>query len=203
MVTKSDVWLISHSPRRVQLLRDLGLKFRTGEAHVEESYPHSLPPEQIPVFLSQLKADNADVPMTDETLIITADTIVWAAGKVLGKPADEHEAREMLHLLSGKTHQVITGVCLTTTTMQRSLSVVSDVAFKAFTDDEIEYYVSHYKPYDKAGAYGIQEWIGYVGVTALKGSYFNVMGLPVQRIYQELVDMCGPELFIRDGKAHP
>ena len=109
----------------------------------------------------------------------------------------------MLRALSGKTHQVITGVCLTTTTMQRSLSVVSDVTFKAFTDDEIEYYVSHYKPYDKAGAYGIQEWIGYVGVTALKGSYFNVMGLPVQRIYQELVDMCGPELFIRDGKAHP
>ena len=136
-------------------------------------------------------------------MVITADTVVVLDNLVLGKPTSHDDACNMLRALSGKTHQVITGVCLTTTTKQRSLSVVSDVTFKAFTDDEIEYYVSHYKPYDKAGAYGIQEWIGYVGVTALKGSYFNVMGLPVQRIYQELVDMCGPELFIRDGKAHP
>ena len=109
----------------------------------------------------------------------------------------------MLRALSGKTHQVITGVCLTTTSEQRTLSVVSDVTFKEFTDDEIEYYVDNYRPYDKAGAYGIQEWIGYIGVTSLKGSYFNVMGLPVQRIYQELVDMCGYEMFIHDDKARP
>jgi septum formation protein len=186
MVTKSDVWLISHSPRRVQLLRDLGLKFRTGEAHVEESYPHSLPPEQIPVFLSQLKADNADVPMTDETLIITADTIVWAAGRVLGKPADEHEAREMLHLLSGKTHQVITGVTLRCKDGNRSFYEKTDVTFATLSDKDIDYYISHYRPFDKAGAYGIQEWIGMVGVEKIDGCFYNVMGLPVHRLYKEI-----------------
>ena len=186
MVTKSDVWLISHSPRRVQLLSDLGLKFRTGEAHVEESYPHSLPPEQIPVFLSQLKADNADVPMTDETLIITADTIVWAAGRVLGKPADEHEAREMLHLLSGKTHQVITGVTLRCKDGSRSFYEKTDVTFATLSDKDIDYYISHYRPFDKAGAYGIQEWIGMVGVEKIDGCFYNVMGLPVHRLYKEI-----------------
>ena len=189
MVTKSDVWLISHSPRRVQLLRDLGLKFRTGEAHVEESYPHSLPPEQIPVFLSQLKADNADVPMTDETLIITADTIVWAAGRVLGKPADEHEAREMLHLLSGKTHQVITGVTLRCKDGSRSFYEKTDVTFATLSDKDIDYYISHYRPFDKAGAYGIQEWIGMVGVEKIDGCFYNVMGLPVHRLYKEICSL--------------
>ena len=188
-MTKSDVWLISHSPRRVQLLRDLGLKFRTGEAHVEESYPHSLPPEQIPVFLSQLKADNADVPMTDETLIITADTIVWAAGKVLGKPADEHEAREMLHLLSGKTHQVITGVTLRCKDGSRSFYEKTDVTFATLSDKDIDYYISHYRPFDKAGAYGIQEWIGMVGVEKIDGCFYNVMGLPVHRLYKEICSL--------------
>ena len=189
MVTKSDVWLISHSPRRVQLLRDLGLKFRTGEAHVKESYPDSLPPEQIPVFLSQLKADNADVPMTDETLIITADTIVWAAGKVLGKPADEHEAREMLHLLSGKTHQVITGVTLRCKDGSRSFYEKTDVTFATLSDKDIDYYISHYRPFDKAGAYGIQEWIGMVGVEKIDGCFYNVMGLPVHRLYKEICSL--------------
>ena len=189
MVTKSDVWLISHSPRRVQLLRDLGLKFRTGEAHVEESYPDSLHPEQIPVFLSQLKADNADVPMTDETLIITADTIVWAAGKVLGKPADEHEAREMLHLLSGKTHQVITGVTLRCKDGSRSFYEKTDVTFATLSDKDIDYYISHYRPFDKAGAYGIQEWIGMVGVEKIDGCFYNVMGLPVHRLYKEICSL--------------
>ena len=188
-MTKSDVWLISHSPRRVQLLSDLGLKFRTGEAHVEESYPHSLPPEQIPVFLSQLKADNADVPMTDETLIITADTIVWAAGKVLGKPADEHEAREMLHLLSGKTHQVITGVTLRCKDGSRSFYEKTDVTFATLSDKDIDYYLSHYRPFDKAGAYGIQEWIGMVGVEKIDGCFYNVMGLPVHRLYKEICSL--------------
>ena len=189
MVTKSDVWLISHSPRRVQLLSDLGLKFRTGEAHVEESYPDSLPPEQIPVFLSQLKADNADVPMTDETLIITADTIVWAAGKVLGKPADEHEAREMLRLLSGKTHQVITGVTLRCKDGSRSFYEKTDVTFAILSDKDIDYYISHYRPFDKAGAYGIQEWIGMVGVEKIDGCFYNVMGLPVHRLYKEICSL--------------
>ena len=121
-----------------------------------------------------------------DQLIITADTIVWLDGKVLGKPQDEDEAREMLRSLSGKTHQVYTGVCLTTKTFQRSFSSVSDVTFATLTDEEIDYYVDLYLPMDKAGAYGVQEWIGYIGVENITGSYFNVMGLPIQRLYREL-----------------
>lgn len=188
MVIKSDVWLISHSPRRVQLLHDLGIEFRTGEAHVEESYPDSLEPEQIPVFLSQLKADNAKVPMTDETLIITADTIVWAEGRVLGKPADEHEARAMLHLLSGKKHQVITGVTLRSKDRSRSFYEKTEVTFATLRDADIDYYINRYRPFDKAGAYGIQEWIGMVGVEKIDGCFYNVMGLPVYRLYKEMRD---------------
>ena len=196
--------LASNSPRRRELLAGLDVPFEVKVLQgIDESYPADTPVGEVPVFIAKAKAEAYRGCITDDQLVITADTVVVLDNLVLGKPTSHDDACNMLRALSGKTHQVITGVCLTTTTMQRSLSVVSDVTFKAFTDDEIEYYVSHYKPYDKAGAYGIQEWIGYVGVTALKGSYFNVMGLPVQRIYQELVDMCGPELFIRDGKAHP
>ena len=124
--------------------------------------------------------------MEQTDLIITADTIVVAGDEVMGKPVDADDARRMLHKLSGRTHQVITGVCLTTTDKQRAFSVTTDVTFKQLTDEEIDYYIRTYRPFDKAGAYGIQEWIGYVGVTGLNGSYFNVMGLPVQRIYNEL-----------------
>ena len=124
--------------------------------------------------------------MASDELIITADTIVVLDSEVMGKPHDEADASRMLHELSGRTHQVITGVTLTTTDHQQSFSVETDVTFKSLTDEEINYYIQHYKPFDKAGAYGIQEWIGHIGVTALKGSYFNVMGLPVQRIYEAL-----------------
>ena len=124
--------------------------------------------------------------MADDELIITADTVVIVGDEILGKPADEADALRMLRLLSGRTHQVTTGVCLMTTNMQRSFDVTTDVTFKTLTDEEIMYYVNRYKPFDKAGAYGIQEWIGYIGVTGLHGSYYNVMGLPVQRIYTEL-----------------
>ena len=182
----STIWLISHSPRRVQLLRDLGLEFSIGEAHVEEVYPAELAPEEIPVYLSKLKADAAVVPMTDETLIITADTIVWAEGKVLGKPADEAEAHAMLQLLSGKTHQVITGVTLRTKDRSKSFYESTDVTFATLSAEDIDYYVSHYRPFDKAGAYGIQEWIGMVGVESIKGCFYNVMGLPVHRLYEEI-----------------
>ena len=151
---------------------------------IDESYPDTLPPEEIPIYISREKA--AAYTLAPDEMLITADTIVWLDGQVLGKPKDEAEATTMLQRLRNATHQVITGVSLTTSEMQHSFSAVSDVTFGPLTDEEIEYYVSHYHPLDKAGAYGIQEWIGYVGVTGLRGSYFNVMGLPVQRLYTEL-----------------
>lgn len=122
----------------------------------------------------------------EDDLVITADTVVIVGNEVLGKPKDADEARRMLHLISGRTHQVITGVCLLTTDKEHSFSVTTDVTFKQLSDDEITYYIEHYKPFDKAGAYGIQEWIGYIGVTSINGSYFNVMGLPVQRLWEEI-----------------
>lgn len=182
----SNIWLISHSPRRQQLLRDLGMEFNIGEAHVEEVYPEGLPPEEIPVYLSKLKADAAVVPKNDDTLIITADTIVWAEGKVLGKPADEDEARTMLQVLSGNTHQVITGVTLRTKDSSKSFYESTDVTFASLSTEDIDYYVRHYRPFDKAGAYGIQEWIGMIGVQSIKGCFYNVMGLPVHRLYKEI-----------------
>jgi septum formation protein len=124
--------------------------------------------------------------MTEDTMLITADTIVWLDGKVYGKPADEENARQMLRELSGRTHTVITGVAITTCARQQVFAVESMVTFATLTEEEIDYYVTKYKPLDKAGAYGIQEWIGYIGVTGLEGSYFNVMGLPIQRLYNEL-----------------
>ena len=179
--------LASNSPRRRELLAGLGIDF---EVHVlpdiEESYPEDLPVEQIAEYIAAEKADAYRRQMEKNDLIITADTIVVAGGEVMGKPADADDACRMLRKLSGSTHQVITGVCLTTRQVQRRFSVMTDVTFKPLSDEEISYYVTRYKPFDKAGAYGIQEWIGYIGVTAINGSYFNVMGLPVQRIYGEL-----------------
>lgn len=151
---------------------------------IDESYPDDLPMEQIPQYISQQKA--AAYEVAADEIVLTADTVVVLGKEVLGKPADAADACHMLRKLSGKTHQVITGVCLTTGTRQKTFAVTTDVTFKDLSDDEIRYYVDNYRPYDKAGAYGIQEWIGYIGVTGLRGSYFNVMGLPVQRIYTEL-----------------
>ena len=139
----------------------------------------------------------------DDELVITADTVVIVGKNVLGKPHNREEACDMLRMISGRTHQVITDVCLSSNKIHRSLSVSTDVTFKSLAEQEIEYYVDQYKPYDKAGAYGIQEWIGYIGVTSLHGSYFNVMGLPVQRIWQELLDIYGMEALIHDDKVHP
>ena len=182
--------LASNSPRRRELLAGLGLDFEVRILPgIDESYPPTLPVEQIAEHIATKKADAYREQMSADELIITADTIVVAAGEVMGKPHDAADARRMLHALSNRTHQVITGVCLTTQHMQKRFSVTTDVTFKALTDKEIDYYIATYRPYDKAGAYGIQEWIGYIGVTGLKGSYFNVMGLPVQRIYTELDKM--------------
>ena len=179
--------LASNSPRRRELLSGLGISYEVRTLPgIDESYPADLPVEQIAEYIAAEKAAAYQRQMAADELIITADTIVVVAGEVMGKPHDADDARRMLRKLSNCTHQVITGVCLTTMKKQRRFSVTTDVTFKALTDDEIGYYITNYRPFDKAGAYGIQEWIGYIGVTALHGSYFNVMGLPVQRIYMEL-----------------
>ena len=186
-IRKYKVILASNSPRRKELLGGLDIDFcvRTLPG-ISEDYPESLDATDIPLYIARKKAEANRPQMAAGELVITADTVVVLGNEVLGKPGNDGEARQMLRKLSGKTHQVITGVCLMTKDKQRSFAVKTDVTFKELADEEIEYYVSTYHPTDKAGAYGIQEWIGYVGVTWLNGSYFNVMGLPVQRIYQEL-----------------
>ena len=188
MVAKDyKVILASNSPRRKELLAGIDVKFEVRVIQdIDESYPSDLPTKNIAEYISRKKAAVYQQQMAPDELIITADTIVVLGDEVMGKPHDEADARRMLRELSGKTHQVITGVTLTTIQKQISFSVETDVTFKALSDSEIDYYVSHYKPFDKAGAYGIQEWIGHIGVTGLQGSYFNVMGLPVQRIYEAL-----------------
>ncbi|MBP3849793.1 MAG: septum formation protein Maf [Prevotella sp.] len=188
MVAKDyKVILASNSPRRKELLAGIDVKFEVRVIQdIDESYPSDLPTKNIAEYISRKKAAVYQQQMAPDELIITADTIVVLGDEVMGKPHNEADARRMLRELSGQTHQVITGVTLTTIQKQISFSVETDVTFKALSDSEIGYYVSHYKPFDKAGAYGIQEWIGHIGVTGLQGSYFNVMGLPVQRIYEAL-----------------
>ena len=177
--------LASNSPRRKALLAGLGFEFEVRVVPgIDESYPEDLAVEEVPQYIAREKSEAYTVG-ADEVLL-TADTVVVLGREVLGKPRDAADASRMLHALSGRTHRVITGVCLTTAGAQRRFSVVTEVTFKQLTDDEIDNYISTFRPYDKAGAYGIQEWIGYIGVTDIHGSYFNVMGLPVQRIYQEL-----------------
>ena len=184
---KYHIILASNSPRRRELLGGLGLEFEVKVLpNIQEDYPAELPASQIAQYIASEKADAYRSMMKDDDLLITADTVVIVDDEVLGKPVDAADARHMLNKLSGRKHQVITGVCLVTLQERRCFSVSTDVSFKALQDEEINYYIDHYRPFDKAGAYGIQEWIGYVGVTGLEGSYFNVMGLPVQRIYSEL-----------------
>lgn len=184
---KYKLILASNSPRRKELLGGLGLEYEVRTLKgIDESYPEGLDFTDIPLHIARAKANAYKTTMHEDELLITADTIVWAESKVLGKPVDADDARQMLRVLSGKTHQVVTGVCLTGAGRQRAFSTVTDVTFDTLTDSEINYYIEQYRPFDKAGAYGIQEWIGYVGVTSINGSYFNVMGLPVQRLYKEL-----------------
>lgn len=183
-LNKYRIVLASNSPRRKELLAGLDIDFtvRTIKG-IDESYPRELTGEDIPLYICRQKSKAYRNTMAPDELVITADTVVLSDGKVLGKPESEEEAKAMLRLLSGKTHDVTTGVSITTCEKQICFAVTSQVTFATLTDDEIDYYVTHYRPLDKAGAYGIQEWIGYIGVTSLHGSYFNVMGLPVQRLY--------------------
>ncbi len=179
--------LASNSPRRKELLAGLGVPFEVRVLQdIDEHYPENLPVNEVARYIAKEKADAYRRIVAADELIITADTVVIVDDEILGKPVDEADAVRMLKLLSGRTHQVTTGVCLLTAEKERCFDVTTDVTFKALTDEEIHYYVNRYRPFDKAGAYGIQEWIGYIGVTGLNGSYYNVMGLPVQRIYQEL-----------------
>lgn len=181
-----EIILASKSPRRQQLLTDLGIKFRVQPMDIPEIFPEGLGMTEVPVYLAELKAEAFRPFLENQQLIITADTIVWLDGEVLNKPADYADGFRMLRNLSGKKHQVVTGVCLLSPEKKVSFYASTDVWFKELSDEEIHHYLEHYKPYDKAGAYGIQEWIGYIGIYHIEGSFFNVMGLPVQSLYEHL-----------------
>ena len=179
--------LASNSPRRKELLAGLGLEYVTRVLpDVDESYPSGLQGSDIPAYIAREKAEAYRPTLGEDELLITADTIVWLDGEVLGKPVDRADALRMLRGLSGRVHEVYTGVCLTTTRWQHSFTAGTEVRFSTLGEEEITWYVDHFRPFDKAGAYGVQEWIGYVGVEHIAGSYYNIMGLPVQRLYGEL-----------------
>ena len=185
---KYKVILASGSPRRRELMAGLGVNYEVRILpDVDESYPDTLQGEEIPLYIAKEKADAYIPMMQPDELIITADTIVWLDGKVLGKPQDREDALQMLRTMSGRTHEVFTGVCITTTDWQRSFTAQTEVRFATLSEDEIIYYVDNFKPMDKAGAYVVQEWIGFIGVENISGSYYNIMGLPVQRLYRELL----------------
>ena len=187
MLEQYNIILGSGSPRRKELLAGLGLHFQVlVRKNVSEDYPADLSAEDVAQYIAEEKMSAYSDLLAGNTIVITADTVVICENSILGKPKDAADAYNMLRLLSGKTHQVTTGVCIATAEWKTSFHVTTNVTFKELADDEIHYYIDNYKPFDKAGAYGIQEWIGYIGVTALEGSYFNVMGLPVQRIYESL-----------------
>lgn len=181
----------SKSPRRQYLMRELGLKFHVLTRQVDESYPPHLIREEIPLYLCEHKSRAYEDVLTDDhTVLITADTIVWINNSNVGKPKSEEDAISILKQLSGHKHEVLTGVCLRSKTKSHSFHVCSDVYFHSLREAEIEYYVKHYKPFDKAGAYGIQEWIGYIAIEKINGSFYNVMGLPIHRLYNELLSFC-------------
>ena len=183
-----NVILASGSPRRQQFFRDLDIDFSIQLKEIEEIYPENLKGVAITDYLSNLKSD-AFSTLNDNDLLITSDTIVWLEGKALGKPEDAKDAFTMLRAMSGKKHEVITSVCIRSNSFQKIISDITIVTFKELSDDEIYYYIKNYKPFDKAGAYGIQEWIGFIGIDKIEGSYFNVVGLPVHKLYKELMDL--------------
>lgn len=184
---KYKIILASNSPRRKLLLSGLGIPFEVKVLpDIDESYPEDMPLTEVAEYIAHEKAEAYKPMMDEDELIITADTIVIAAGEVMGKPKDDDDVRRMLGILSNRTHHVVTGVCITTAQRQSSFSAITDVTFKQLTPQEIDYYLENFHPYDKAGAYGVQEWIGYIGVSAINGSFYNVMGFPIQRIYNEL-----------------
>lgn len=184
---KYTLLLASKSPRRQYLLKELGLDFEVRIKEVDESFPEQLKAAEIPLYLCEKKADAFDEELTDNTIVITADTIVWINGHVLNKPQNFDDALRMLQLLSGKMHEVYTGVCLKSKHKTTSFVALTKVYFKELSLEEIEFYIGNYKPYDKAGAYGAQEWMGYIAIDRIEGTYFNVMGLPVRELYEALL----------------
>jgi septum formation protein len=179
--------LASRSPRRRYLLKQLGLDFTEIHAEVDESFPDGLTPDEIAIYIAEKKADHFQDMLSDpKNIVITADTLVFINEHILGKPGDKAEATKMLETLSGNMHKVVTGICIRSKDKSRTFTSWTDVYFKDLSPEEIEYYIDNYQPYDKAGAYGAQEWIGYIGISRLAGSYFNVMGLPIDRLYEEL-----------------
>lgn len=185
-IQQYEIILASQSPRRQQLLTDLGLQFKVQSMNVDEVFPSGLGMNEIPVYLAELKATAFLPQLKSNQLVITADTIVWLDGQALNKPSDYDDGFRMLKDLSGKKHQVITGVCLLSTQKKISFFSSTDVWFKDLGEDEIHYYLHNFRPYDKAGGYGIQEWIGYIGIHRIEGSFYNVMGLPIQSLYEHL-----------------
>ena len=185
---RKDIKIIigSKSPRRQQLIGGLGLDFEVRTKEVEEIYPSHLNAFEVAEYLSKLKASVLLDTLTDKEILLTSDTTVIIGGKVLGKPKDLAEAKTMIHSLSNKSHDVVTGVCLSSVQKQISFSVSTTVFFNQLSDEEVDYYVNKYQPLDKAGAYGIQEWIGQIGVKKIEGSYYNVVGLPIAKVWEEL-----------------
>ena len=184
---KYNIVLASKSPRRQELLKGIGVDFTILTKEVDESFPSKLPLIDVAPFLSLKKAkafEDAELP--DNYMVITADTVVIVENEILGKPKDRDDAVRMMNLLSGKVHKVVTGVTVHTKEKTKTFSVISKVTFETLDNQEVDYYIDNFRPYDKAGAYGVQEWIGYIGVSNVEGSYFNVMGLPTQRLYKVL-----------------
>jgi len=185
----NNIILASASPRRQEFFKGLGLDFEIRLKPIKEEYPPRLTHFEISNYLAQLKALPFKAELKPKDILITSDTIVWHNNKALGKPRDTTEAFSILKTLSNTTHEVITSVCFTTATSEKTIHNITKVTFKNLSDEEINYYIKNYKPFDKAGAYGIQDWIGQIGVTKIEGSYFNVMGLPVHAVYKTLNDM--------------
>lgn len=187
-IEKFKITLGSQSPRRRELLSGLDIDFTIEPNKDEsESFTEDMVQEEVPEFLARHKSDTFHRELFDNEILITADTLVFCNGEIIGKPSDRNDAYNIIKRLSGNTHRVITGVALRSKGCYRSFSAVTDVTFNELSDEEIYYYIDKYQPYDKAGAYGVQEWIGYVGINSINGSFYNVMGLPVQRLYTELV----------------
>ncbi len=182
-----NIILGSSSPRRNELLKSLGFDFVINPSNADEDYPLNLKGHEIPVFLAKKKASSFNGVLTETDLLITADTIVWCEGEIFNKPINFEEGKLMLQTLSGKMHEVFTAVCLKSANKQIIFHDATKVYFKKFTNEEIEYYLNKYKPYDKAGSYGVQEWIGYIGIEKIEGSFYNVMGLPVKKLHEELM----------------
>lgn len=176
----------SGSPRRQELLKSLGFNFSLKPINADESFPENLKAQEIPLYLAEKKANAFPDKLKENELLITADTIVWCEGQVLNKPANFEEGKKMLGSLSGKMHEVFTAVCLKSANKQLSFYDASKVYFKNLTIEEIEFYLTNFSPYDKAGGYGVQDWIGYIGIEKIEGSFYNVMGLPVKQLYEKL-----------------